>query len=204
MNERRKPEFDEVEAGPAGDAAEAAEPRPPEAAGDAAAPERDLEAEVAALNDKLLRALAEGENLRRRAQREREDTARFAIAGFARDVLAVADNLGRALEALPADARTGDGPLAPFVEGVELTERELQSVFERHGVQKIDPLGQPFDHNLHEAMYEVPTRDAPPGTVVQVVEPGYVLNGRLLRAARVGVAKAPPDAPPVTGIDTTV
>ena len=168
--------------------------------------ERDYEAELAALNDKLLRTLAEGENLRRRAQREREETSKYAIAGFARDVLGVADNLRRALEALPEGAAAEDGPAKSFTEGVELTERELLGVLERHGVEKIDPEGQKFDHNLHEAMFEIPTAEAAPGTVVQVVQAGYVLNGRLLRAARVGIAKHPPDTepPPPEGIDTTV
>ncbi len=121
---------------------------------------------------------------------------KFAIAGFARDLLGVGDNLRRALEALPESADSEEGPLKSFIEGVALTERELLGVFERHGVEKIDPAGQKFDHNLHEAMFEAPTAEAAPGTVVQVVEAGYVLKGRLLRAARVGVARRPPEAPP--------
>ena len=168
--------------------------------------ERDYEAEIAELNDRLLRALAETENVRRRGQRDREETAKFAITGFARDVLPVADNLRRALEALPED--TGDNEaLSSLVGGIELTERELAAIFQRHGVEKIDPAGEKFDHNLHEAMFEIPTADAEPGTVMQVVETGYVLNGRLLRAARVGIAKAPPEAeavpePPPEDADT--
>ena len=155
--------------------------------------ERDYEAEIAELNDRLLRALAETENVRRRGQRDREETAKFAITGFARDVLSVADNLRRALEALPEDAGESEA-LSSLVGGIELTERELAAIFQRHGVEKIDPAGEKFDHNLHEAMFEIPTPDAEPGTVMQVVETGYVLNGRLLRAARVGIAKAPPEA----------
>jgi molecular chaperone GrpE len=172
----------------AGEAQEGAQPEPGSSSG---AP--DMSAEIAALNDRLLRALAEGENLRRRAQRERDETAKFAISNFARDILTVADNLQRALGAL-ADVR-GSVPdaLAPFVEGVELTERQLQSTLERHGIRAINPLGQKFDHNLHETLFEVPTDEAPPGTVVQVVEIGYTLNDRLLRAARVGIAKAVPN-----------
>ena len=154
--------------------------------------ERDYEAEIAELNDRLLRALAETENVRRRGQRDREETAKFAITGFARDVLSVADNLRRALEALPEDAGESEA-LSSLVGGIELTERELAAIFQRHGVEKIDPAGEKFDHNLHEAMFEIPTADAEPGTVMQVVETGYVLNGRLLRAARVGIAKAPPE-----------
>ena len=153
--------------------------------------ERDYDAELAELNDRLLRALAETENVRRRGQRDREETTRFAIAGFARDVLSVADNLRRALEAVPEDVGDNEA-LGSLVGGIELTERELATVFQRHGVEKIDPAGEKFDHNLHEAMFEIPTADAEPGTVLQVVETGYVLNGRLLRAARVGIAKAPP------------
>ena len=185
--------------GGAEDAAEADETSPwagrPEQ-GDAEAgeapEERDYEAEIAELNDRLLRALAETENVRRRGQREREETARFAITSFARDILPVADNLRRALEAVPDD--TGDNEaLGSLVGGIELTERELAAIFERHGVEKIDPAGDKFDHNLHEAMFEIPTADAEPGTVVQVLETGYVLNGRLLRAARVGIARALPE-----------
>ena len=168
--------------------------------------ERDYEAEIAELNDRLLRALAETENVRRRGQRDREETAKFAITGFARDVLSVADNLRRALEALPEDAGESEA-LSSLVGGIELTERELAAIFQRHGVEKIDPAGEKFDHNLHEAMFEIPTADAEPGTVMQVVETGYVLNGRLLRAARVGIAKAPPEAetvsePPPEDADT--
>ena len=154
--------------------------------------ERDYLAENAELNDRLLRALAETENVRRRGQREREETARFAITAFARDILPVADNLRRALEAVPDDAGDNEA-LASLVGGIELTERELAAIFQRHGVEKVDPEGEKFDHNLHEAMFEIPTADAEPRTVVQVVETGYVLNGRLLRAARVGIASAPPE-----------
>ena len=110
----------------------------------------DPAAEISALNDRLLRALAEGENLRRRAAREREETAKFAISSFARDMLTVADNLQRALGAIKATRDTVPEPIKPFVEGVELTERHLQSTLERHGIRTVNPLGQKFDHNLHE------------------------------------------------------
>ena len=169
---------------------------PAEADAEDAPEERDYEAEIAELNDRLLRSLAETENVRRRGQREREETAKFAITGFARDVLSVADNLRRALEALPEDTGENEA-LSSLVGGIELTERELAAIFQRHGVEKIDPAGEKFDHNLHEAMFEIPTADAEPGTVMQVVETGYMLNGRLLRAARVGIAKAPPEPEPV-------
>lgn len=170
----------------------AGKPTEDEADAEDAPDERDYEAEIAELNDRLLRSLAETENVRRRGQRDREDASKFAITGFARDVLPVADNLRRALEALPEDTGENEA-LSSLVGGIELTERELAAIFQRHGVEKIDPAGEKFDHNLHEAMFEIPTADAEPGTVIQVVETGYVLNGRLLRAARVGIAKAPPE-----------
>ena len=207
----------ETEAVPesADDAAPAAEVEPEDAAPAAEVEPEDVDVEeapaetldpaeeIAALNDRLLRTLAEGENLRRRAQREREETAKYAITGFARAVLTVADNLRRALDSLPTEARDGDEALKSFIEGVELTERELGSILERHGIIVVDPLGEKFDHNLHEAMFEVPTNDSQPGTVVQVLEVGYTLNGRLLRAARVGVAKAVPEPNEQERVDTT-
>ncbi len=168
----------------------------------AEAPEaRDPEAEIADLNDKLLRALAETENLRRRGRKEREETAKFAVAGLARDLLPVADNLGRALGALPDTPDVADDALGAFVEGVRLTERELATALERHGIEKVDPMGEKFDPNLHEAMFEIPTADTEPGTVVQVLEIGYVLNERLLRAAKVGVARPLPEK--IEHVDTT-
>ena len=164
---------------------------------------RDPEAEIADLNDKLLRALAETENLRRRSRKEREDTANYAIAGFARDLLSVADNLGRALGTLPgAQDATGEA-LSSFIEGISLTERELTTVLERHGIDRVDPMGEKFDPNRHEAMFEIPTGDAPPGTVVQVIEIGYVLKDRLLRAAKVGIARPLPEAEKGERVDTT-
>jgi molecular chaperone GrpE len=131
--------------------------------------------EVAELKDKLLRALAEGENVRRRAAKEREDTAKYAVANFARDMLAIADNLRRALDNAPRDEASQN-----FVQGLDLTERTLLSTLERYGIRKLDPKGERFNHDLHEAMFEVPTADAPPGTIVQVVEPGYMIHDRLL------------------------
>jgi molecular chaperone GrpE len=186
-----------------------------ETAPDAATPENqdipveneqtsDPAAEIAALNDKLLRTLAEGENLRRRAQREREDTAKFAITNFARDILSVADNLQRALASLPETPPDAEDAIDAFADGVKLTERELQSIFERHGIEKIDPQGQKFDHDRHEAMFEMPTADAPAGTVVQVFEVGYLLKDRLLRAAKVAVAKALPEPDESERVDTKV
>jgi len=151
------------------------------------------EERVSELNDKLLRALAEIENTRRRAEREREDVRKFAVSKFARDMLDVADNLTRALGNIPAELRGNDG-FSQFLSGVELTAREFASVLERHGITKVDPMGEKFDHNFHQAMFEVETPDQPPGTVVQVAQPGYVIEGRLLRPAMVGVSKAAPQA----------
>lgn len=150
------------------------------------------QAEIAALKDQLLRALAETENLRRRAQREKEDASKFAITGFARDLLPVADNLRRALEAVAPEALANDEALRNLVTGVELTERQLMDGFGKHGLKRIDAMGEKFDSNLHQAMFEVPGTDKPAGTVVQVLQPGYVLNDRLVRAAMVGVAKGDP------------
>jgi len=149
-----------------------------------------LEAELADYKDRLLRALAETENTRRRAQREREDASKYAIAGFAKDLLSTADNLHRALESLP-EAEITDERTRSLLSGVAATERELLSVFERHGIRRIDPMGERFDHNLHQAIFELEHGDRPPGTIVEVLQPGYLLHDRLLRPAMVGVAKPP-------------
>ena len=173
----------------------------------AAAPEEEAaaapEEEIADLKDKLLRALAENENLVRRTRKEREDTAKFAASNLARDVLPIADNLRRALQSAPDSLREDDNPARSLVEGVELTERALLAALERHGIKRLDPMGQKFNHDLHEAMFEVPTADAEPGVVVQVVEVGYTINDRLLRAARVGIAKAVPEQGDEHAVDTT-
>ena len=146
-----------------------------------------LEAEKSDLKDRLMRALAETENVRRRAEREVKDARTYAIAGFARDMLNVADNIHRALDA----ARQGEqSPAAKaLIEGVELTERDLVATLGRHGVKLLEPEGQKFDPNFHQAMFEVPTDEVPGGTVVQVVQAGYAIGDRVLRPAMVGVAK---------------
>ncbi len=151
----------------------------------------DLEAELAEYKDRLLRALAETENVRRRAQREREDASKYAIAGFAKDLLSAADNLRRALESLP-ESEAKDKRTRSLLAGVAATERELLGVFERHGIKRIDPKGEVFDHNLHQAIFEAERPDYPAGSVVEVLQPGYVLHDRLLRPAMVGVAKGGP------------
>jgi len=149
-----------------------------------------LEAQIVELKDKLLRAVAEAENVRRRAERERQDTAKYAAAKFARDMLEVSDNLRRALGSLTPEEREMVPPsVQSLIEGVEVTERQLLAAFERHGVKEITPQpGEKFDANLHEAMFEVPGTGQPAGSVVQVIEAGYTIGDRLLRAARVGVA----------------
>ncbi len=150
--------------------------------------------EVADLKDKLLRAMAETENLRRRGEREKTDTRKYAIADFARDMLAVSDNLARALSSVSDEARGGNAEVAQLLEGVELTRKELQGHFDKHGIEEINPLGEKLDPNLHQAVVQLDDPNAAQGTVVQVMQPGYVIHGRLLRAAMVGVAKGAPKA----------
>lgn len=157
-----------------------------------------LESQVAELNDKLLRALAEAENVRRRAERDREDAYKYAVANFARDVLGVADNLRRATESIDADVRKADPAVDKVMAGIELTEREMLATFERYGVKPVAALGEKFDHNRHEALFEVEDRARPAGTVVQVLETGYTLHDRLLRPAKVGLAKGGPKVEPRT------
>jgi molecular chaperone GrpE len=152
--------------------------------------------EAAEFKDKLLRTLAEMENLRKRTEREVLDARVYGIAGFARDVLAVADNMHRALEAIGADLREAADPkVKALIEGVELTERELMKILEKNGVQKFSPQGEKFDPNFHQAMYEVPTPDQPPGQVAQVIQAGYMIGDRVLRPALVAVSKAAAKAP---------
>lgn len=148
-----------------------------------------LEAEVASLKDQLLRAMAETENTRRRAQRDREDASKFAVSSFAKELVSVADNLRRALEAVPAEGREKDEMLKGLAVGVEATERQLFAAFDRAGIKKLDPAGEPFDPNFHQVMFEIENTGKAAGTVVQVLQPGYTIHGRLLREAMVGVAK---------------
>jgi len=148
-----------------------------------------LQAENAELQDKHLRAVAEGQNIRRRAQQDVEKERKFGIERFARDVLSVADNLARALSALPMDV---DPAIKNVIVGVQATERELQSVLERHGVTRIEAVGKPFDADFHQAMMEVQDPSVPAGTVVQELIAGYLLAGRLLRAAMVAVSRGGP------------
>ncbi len=139
--------------------------------------------------DKMLRALAEAENTRRRGERDRQDIAKFSVTSFARDLLSVSDNLRRALNAITPELLDSSERLKTIYEGVEATERELLRTFEKNGIKKVDPLNQKFDPNMHEVIFEIPSADKEPGTILQVVELGYMIHERLLRPARVGVAK---------------
>jgi molecular chaperone GrpE len=159
----------------------------------AADPAVALAKEAAELKDRLLRTLAEMENLRRRTEREVADTRQYAVASFARDLLGVADNMQRALDTLSADFRDQADPVVKsHIEGVEITERELIKVMEKHGIRKFEPQGQKFDPNLHQAMLEIPDPSVPNGTVVQVMQAGYMIADRVLRPALVGVSKGGP------------
>ncbi len=159
----------------------------------AADPLAEARREAADYRDKLLRTLAEMENLRKRTEREIADARSYGIAGFARDVLGVADNMRRALEAIdPALRESADAKVKSLIEGVDLTERELLKTLEKHGVKKFSPEGQKFDPNFHQAMFEMPHPDLPPGHVAQVMQAGYTIGERVLRPAMVGVVKAAP------------
>jgi molecular chaperone GrpE len=150
-----------------------------------------LNGEVADTKDRMLRLAAEMENLRKRTEREKAEATLYAATNFARDLLGVADSLSRALAAVPAEERgIIDDVMKKFLDGIELTERELLSVFQRHNIRKVETIGQKFDPNFHQAMFEVPTAEKPPGTVMQEVQSGYAVGDRCLRPALVGVAKA--------------
>jgi molecular chaperone GrpE len=167
------------------------------AAETAAAAERmaALEAEVASLKDRNLRTLAEMENLRKRTERETADARQYAVASFARDMLTVADNLTRAIAAVPAEARANDPALATLIEGVEVTERGMEQTLKKFGVRPVEAAGQKFDPAFHQAMYEVANSELPAGTVVEVIQPGYRIGDRVLRPALVAISKGGPAAP---------
>ncbi len=173
-------------------------PDPAGAAAEAPSPEAQLDElaqKNAELNDRLLRLAAEMENQRKRSEREIADTRAYAIAGFARDMLTATDSLSRALMMLPAEARdSADGALKSLIDGIELTEREMQRLLAKHGVKPIEAEGERFDPHKHQAMFEVPDPSRPEGTVVQVVQAGFAIGDRVLRPAMVGVAKGGPKA----------
>jgi molecular chaperone GrpE len=184
-----RPAADDTAAQPEGEAASAPELVPAEQVTAA------LEA-AAEFKDKLLRTLAEMENLRKRTEREVADARLYGVTGFARDVVTAVDNMHRALTTIDAELRErGDAKVIAMIEGVELTERELLKAIEKHGVKKFSPEGEKFDPNVHQAMYEVQDSDLPPGHVAQVIQAGYMLGERVLRPALVAVAKAAPKSP---------
>jgi molecular chaperone GrpE len=221
MNEpQKKPIEAEADTAPAQGSApdgkgQAAADVPEEVASAAAAGEQDtdgsagekiaaLEAEVASLKDQLLRTLAETENIRRRAQREREDTAKYAVSSFAKELLPVADNLRRALDAVPAEQREQDETMKNLLVGIEATERQLHAAFDRGGIKKMEAMGEPFDPNFHQVVFEVENTGKPGGTIVQVLQDGYTIHGRLLREAMVGAAKRGADETPASSrVDTS-
>src|SRR5580658_8482723 len=180
---------------------------PPETAAPATAPvadqgpaQPDPVAVAVELRDRLLRTLAEMENLRKRTDREVADSRLYGVASFARDVVGVADNMRRALEAIAPELRaSAQSGVKALIEGVELTERELLKALEKNGVRQFTPQGEKFDPNLHQAMFEVPDAAVPAGSVVQVVQPGYMIGERVLRPAFVGVSKGGPRTAPVSG-----
>lgn len=156
---------------------------------------QSLQRENTELKDKLLRTLADMENMRRRADKEVSDAKIYGVTSFARDMLTFADNLRRAVESVPGDLRTGAEPsVRTLIEGLEVTERDFLSRLGRYGVKKLEPLGNKFDPNMHEALFEVPDETKPNGTVVQVVEDGYAIGDRVLRPAKVGVSRGGPKA----------
>jgi len=163
-----------------------------------------LEAQLSEMKDRWMRALAEAENIRKRADRDRQEANQYAIAKFARDMLNVADNFARAINAVPKDTAIPEG-LRGLVEGIVATEREMIGILERHGVKRVDPkAGDKFDPNLHQGIAEVPTPGMPTGAIVQVIQPGYTIAERLLRPAMVAVARAAdpaPDGAPGSSVD---
>jgi molecular chaperone GrpE len=171
---------------------------PPEAA-PAPTPSTALEREHAEMKDRLLRTLAEMENLRKRTEREIADSRLYSVSSFARDMLNVADNMRRALDAVTPELRASAEPgVTALIDGVDLTERELLKALEKNGISQFSPQGEKFDPNLHQAMYEVPDATVPAGSVVQVVQPGYMIGERMLRPALVGVSKGGPRTAPVS------
>lgn len=191
-------EAEEAAAADAAEEAAASEAEEVESDSDVDAPAEDsVAAELADAKDKLLRALAEAENVRRRAQRDVDNANKRAISGFAREMIVVADNLHRALGAVDAATAEANEAMKTLLQGVEMTAREMMNAFERNGLQKVDPTGEKFDPQVHEAMFEYEDASKPTGTVGQVMEMGYTLHGQTLRPAKVGVTKGGPkgDAP---------
>jgi len=171
----------------------------------AASPLEVLEAENAKLKDRLLRAVADMENLRKRTERDVKDARNYAIANFARDMLTATDNLSRALLTMPQEAKDeADGPFKSLIEGVDMTEREMLRLLEKNGITKLEPKGEKFDPNFHQAMFEIPNSNVAENTVMEVVQAGYVIGERVLRPAMVGVAKGGPKVVPISNGDAGV
>ncbi len=165
--------------------------------------EEELETQLSELKDQLLRTVADNENYRKRAEREREQIRKFGISNFAKELLSIADNLGRALDAAPKDDAANDEAIKNLLLGIKMTEQELQKVFENNNIRKINPLGEKFDYNFHQAMFEVEETEEEPGVVVQVLQLGYAIEDRILRPAMVGVSKSA-EGDKTERIDTTV
>ena len=167
-----------------------------------------LEEQLERTKEQMVRALADAENSRKRAVKEREDASKFAVSNFARDLINVADNLRRALESVPEEMLNETPQIKNLTDGIEATERELLRSFEKNGIIKTNPINEKFDPNFHEVMFETPMPDKESGTVIQVIEPGYIISGRILRPARVGIAKSDGSQPPPSdsnhSIDTKV
>ncbi len=159
----------------------------------------ELEKQLAEMKDRALREMADAENTRRRAQKEREDTSKYAVATFAKEMLGIADNFRRALDSAPGDNL--DPAVKNLITGIDATERQMEATFERFGIKKIEPVGQPFDPNFHQVMMEIDTTDYPAGTVVKVLQAGYMIHDRLLREALVAVAKG--SVPAAQHVDTS-
>ena len=196
-DETEQQETAQQASGEAGAAEDAGEVDPVEA----------LAAENAELKDRLMRALAEVENVRRRADKDRQDAAKFGPSGLAKELLAVADNLGRAVQSVSDEDREANASIKNLVIGVEMVEKQFQDAFERFHIKRIDPVGEKFSYEQHQAMSEATGTGHPAGTVVQVLQPGYMMHDRLLRPAMVIVAKGDPEGgtPPEghTSVDTT-
>lgn len=193
MTETRKPETETEETASATAAETGVNEAEATDSGQETDPVEALKAENAELKDRMLRTMAEMENLRRRTEKELAEGRQYAVSNFARDMLGVGDNLRRALETVSDEARAAaNEALGALIEGVEMTERDLLNQLEKHGVKKVDPAGEKFDPNYHQAMFEVPNPDVPNNTVVQVMQAGYKIGDRVLRPAMVGVSKGGP------------
>lgn len=175
---------------------------PSETVGIAAVADEALLQQVADMKDQVLRTMAEMENVRARARRDVEESSKYAVAGFARDIISVLENLYRAAASVPPEARSESSLLNTLGQGIDMTLSEFVNVIQRHGITRIDPLGQPFDHNFHQAVVQIDSHDQAPGTILQVLQAGYVLHDRLLRPAMVGVAKAAQPAEGPQQVDT--